>query len=109
MNSLSCDASPFLSGQQRYVLRNGKRIRHPRLSSKPTLIHNWAIANRLRVIIFAILLAALFRSAGASDVQHSPRSEITLCSEDEKVYFSCPLENGKVASVCAKNNTSPDL
>ncbi|MGH8086370.1 MAG: hypothetical protein ACREPV_14035 [Lysobacter sp.] len=30
----------------------------------------------------------------------------TLCGDGEKVYFSCPLE-GKIASICAKDNLEP--
>ncbi|WP_176057968.1 hypothetical protein [Paraburkholderia sp. BCC1876] len=36
------------------------------------------------------------------------QDEQTLCSEDEYVYFSCPLENQKTVSVCAKDNTTPN-
>jgi hypothetical protein len=30
-----------------------------------------------------------------------------LCFPDESIYFSCSLENGKMASICAKDNVSP--
>lgn len=33
--------------------------------------------------------------------------EKTHCDSDEDIYFSCPLQNGKIVSVCAKNNTDP--
>lgn len=33
--------------------------------------------------------------------------EVTLCQSHEEVYFSCPTE-GKVISVCASGNISPD-
>lgn len=33
--------------------------------------------------------------------------EITLCQPHEEVYFSCPID-GKVLSVCASGNISPD-
>jgi len=38
----------------------------------------------------------------------SSQDEQTLCQESEEVYFSCPLENGKTVSVCAKDNTNPE-
>lgn len=31
----------------------------------------------------------------------------TLCSGDEDIYFSCPLEGGKTVSVCARGNSKP--
>lgn len=31
----------------------------------------------------------------------------TLCSDDEDIYFSCPLEGGKTVSVCARGNSKP--
>jgi hypothetical protein len=31
----------------------------------------------------------------------------TLCSDDEDIYFSCPLEGGKTVSVCARGNNKP--
>lgn len=31
----------------------------------------------------------------------------TLCSDDEDIYFSCPLEGGKTVSVCARENSKP--
>ncbi|RDU97440.1 hypothetical protein DWV00_19740 [Trinickia dinghuensis] len=36
------------------------------------------------------------------------QDEQTLCTDREEIYFSCPLENGKTVSVCAKDNTGPD-
>lgn len=36
------------------------------------------------------------------------QDEQTFCNEGDESYFSCPLENGKIVSVCAKNNTDPD-
>lgn len=33
--------------------------------------------------------------------------EVTLCQPHEEVYFSCPV-NGKLLSVCASGNISPD-
>lgn len=34
-------------------------------------------------------------------------NETTLCQSHEEVYFSCPI-NGKMMSVCASGNISPD-
>lgn len=31
----------------------------------------------------------------------------TLCSDDEDIYFSCPLEGGKTVSICARGNSKP--
>ncbi|MFW9079793.1 hypothetical protein ACOI9X_11000 [Pseudomonas sp. P2757] len=31
----------------------------------------------------------------------------TLCSDDEDIYFSCPLTGGKTVSVCASGNSKP--
>ncbi len=33
--------------------------------------------------------------------------EVTLCSDDEDIYFSCPLKGGKTVSVCARGNSKP--
>ncbi|MBV4472798.1 hypothetical protein KVQ74_01330 [Pseudomonas sp. COW3] len=33
--------------------------------------------------------------------------EGTLCSDDEDIYFSCPLQGGKTVSVCAQGNNKP--
>lgn len=34
-------------------------------------------------------------------------AEVTNCKSDEDIYFSCALANGKIVSVCAKNNIEP--
>lgn len=57
---------------------------------------------------FMIALISLVRYDVANAQAPSSEDEQTLCSEDEEMYFSCPLQNGKTVSVCAKNNTSPD-
>ncbi|WP_339508106.1 hypothetical protein [Pseudomonas sp. RL_35y_Pfl2_P42] len=31
----------------------------------------------------------------------------TLCSDDESIYFSCPLQGGKTVSICAQGNNKP--
>ncbi|WP_238547097.1 hypothetical protein [Pseudomonas sp. GM30] len=35
--------------------------------------------------------------------------EVTLCSDDEDIYFSCPLDGGKTVSVCARGNSKPTV
>lgn len=32
----------------------------------------------------------------------------TLCVAGEDIYFSCPLNGGKIVSICASGNNSPD-
>ncbi|MDF3093429.1 MULTISPECIES: hypothetical protein [Burkholderia] len=55
---------------------------------------------------FAILLCvAKINVAGAG--VGAARDEETLCRVDEDIYFSCPLVNKKVISICAKNNYRP--
>ncbi|WP_368621709.1 hypothetical protein [Paraburkholderia sp. BR13444] len=44
----------------------------------------------------------------ANELLSPSHDETTLCDEGEDVYFSCPLNNGNIISVCAKNNTSPN-
>jgi hypothetical protein len=61
-----------------------------------------------KTAIFMVALAAL-AGHGMAYAQDEPlQDEPTLCNGDEEVYFSCPLENEKTVSVCAKGNTSPD-
>ncbi|MBC8735377.1 hypothetical protein F6X40_00630 [Paraburkholderia sp. UCT31] len=55
--------------------------------------------------IFLLIQVAILKFAYANEL--APQEEITLCNEGEDVYFSCPLDNGKVISVCAKNNLNP--
>jgi hypothetical protein len=62
----------------------------------------------------SLILSAFSSEAWASD----PNVEIntTLCREGETIYISCAFDGGldqdtyegEVASICAKNNTSPD-
>ncbi|WP_240997897.1 hypothetical protein [Pseudomonas viridiflava] len=35
------------------------------------------------------------------------KTETTLCSIGEKIYFSCPFSDEKIVSICASGNTSP--
>lgn len=59
-----------------------------------------------RILMIALCLFGKGHIANAQ-TQSSP-GELTLCNDGEEVYFSCPLANGKTASVCAKGNTDPD-
>ena len=61
----------------------------------------------MRKSIFLTFMLCLRVSAANAQVQSLP-SEDSLCREGEDIYFSCPLENGKTISVCAKNNISPN-
>jgi hypothetical protein len=55
---------------------------------------------RIKITVLVGCLV-LFTPVFASD-------EVTLCSPDEEVYFSCPLEGGKIVSACAHSNTAPN-
>ncbi|WP_106280967.1 hypothetical protein [Paraburkholderia sp. BL25I1N1] len=57
---------------------------------------------------FTIVLLSLVKYDVANAQTQSSQDEQTLCNEGEEVYFSCPLENGKTVSVCAKANTAPN-
>jgi hypothetical protein len=46
--------------------------------------------------------------AVASDPAEISQREETLCNKGEDIYFSCPLENEKIISICASNNTASD-
>jgi len=59
-------------------------------------------------IFLTIFLISLSKFSGADTLTQPPQNEATLCSEDEDIYFSCPLDDGKIVSVCAKNNTTPN-
>lgn len=59
------------------------------------------------VKIFIITLLLFVKYSVAYSEMQPARGEQTLCDDDEEIYFSCPLENGKSVSVCAKNNTAP--
>ncbi|MDR6412514.1 hypothetical protein [Paraburkholderia terricola] len=71
-------------------------------------IHNWGIEVIRTAGIFMVAFLSLVKYDVASAQTQSSQEEQTLCNEDEEVYFSCPLENGKTVSVCAKNNTDPE-
>ncbi|CAB3735978.1 hypothetical protein LMG24238_06184 [Paraburkholderia sediminicola] len=58
--------------------------------------------------LFTVVLLSLVRYDLANAQTPLSQDEQTLCNEGEEIYFSCPLENGKTVSVCAKNNTDPD-
>jgi hypothetical protein len=57
---------------------------------------------------FMVVVLSLVKYDVANAQTQSSQDEQTLCSEGEEVYFSCPLENGKTVSVCAKDNTAPN-
>lgn len=57
--------------------------------------------------IFTIVLLSLFKFDAACAQDAMSLQEQTLCNDGEEVYFSCPLENRKTVSVCAKGNTDP--
>jgi hypothetical protein len=57
-------------------------------------------------IVLALMLSIRV-SAAIAQTQSLP-NEDSLCLEGEDIYFSCPLEDGKTISVCAKNNARPN-
>ncbi|MDN7701597.1 MULTISPECIES: hypothetical protein [Burkholderia] len=59
-----------------------------------------------RKFAFVILLCVAKISVAGAGVG-AVRDEETLCRVDEDIYFSCPLANEKVISICAKNNYEP--
>jgi hypothetical protein len=62
------------------------------------------------IAIFSVI-ALIWLSWGADSIaneQSQSQSGRTLCNEDEDIYFSCQLNNGKTASICANRNTTPN-
>lgn len=53
--------------------------------------------------------ALIFLVGSLGMCESSLGDEVTLCSELEDVYFSCPLSNGKMVSICASKNSSPSV
>lgn len=63
----------------------------------------------IRIVGFlAVVLLSIVKYDVASAQIQSSQDEQTLCNDGEEVYFSCPLENEKTVSVCAKDNINPD-
>ncbi|MFJ3368188.1 hypothetical protein [Pseudomonas sp. NPDC086251] len=58
--------------------------------------------SRIQCIIFSL---ASFSIAG--NVYGSDETDIVLCSSTEEIYFSCPLPQGKIVSVCGHKNNKP--
>ena len=58
--------------------------------------------------VFMIALLSLVKCHIVNAQVQALPDEQTLCAGDEEIYFSCPLENGKTVSVCAKNNSAPN-
>jgi hypothetical protein len=58
--------------------------------------------------IFLIALLSTVKYGVADAQTQSSKDEQPLCNGGEEIYFSCPLENGKIVSVCAKDNTAPN-
>lgn len=58
--------------------------------------------------LFTVVLLSLVRYDVANAKTQLSQDDQTLCNEGEEIYFSCPLENGKTVSICAKNNPDPD-
>ncbi|MGN8139132.1 hypothetical protein ACTJLC_31030 [Paraburkholderia sp. 22099] len=57
--------------------------------------------------LFTVVLLSLVRYDVANAKTQLSQDDQTLCNEGEEIYFSCPLENGKTVSICAKNNPDP--
>lgn len=58
--------------------------------------------------IFLIAFLSLVKYDTAKAQTQLPQEEQTLCNDGEEIYFSCPLDNGKTVSVCARDNTAPN-
>jgi len=58
------------------------------------------------ILLIASLSLAKYGVAAAQT--QSSKDEQTLCGGGEEIYFSCPMENGKIVSVCVRHNTAPD-
>lgn len=59
-------------------------------------------------LIFIIAMSSLVECGVANSQAQTPQREQTLCSDVENIYFSCPLGNRQIVSVCAKDNTAPN-
>jgi len=58
--------------------------------------------------ILTIILLSFVKYDVANGQDQTSQNEQTLCNDGEEIYFSCPLENQKTVSVCAKDNTAPN-
>lgn len=55
---------------------------------------------------FAISIVTILMYMASWQVM-ADEPDISLCAEDEDIYFSCSLSGGKIVSVCASGNTEP--
>jgi hypothetical protein len=64
----------------------------------------------MRYVIKLILLQSLLTVSSLNYAgTHDYHGKTSLCHDNEDIYFNCELENsGKMVSICAKNNASPD-
>ncbi len=58
--------------------------------------------------IFLLAFLSLIKYDPVDAQTLSPQGEQTLCDDSEEIYFSCPLDNGKIVSVCARKNNTPN-
>lgn len=56
-----------------------------------------------KIKLEAIILTLGFFVCWLAQAEEDP----TLCATNEDIYFSCPLSNGRIVSICAHGNNSP--
>lgn len=68
------------------------------LNNRVTQVH-FMRKDKLRAIIFAFGFLVCWLAQAEEDP--------TLCAANEDIYFSCPLGNGRIVSICAHGNKFP--
>lgn len=62
----------------------------------------------LNLLILFVISIFVVKISFAGALTQPLQSEMTLCSEGEDIYFNCSLKDGKIVSICAKGNVSPN-
>ena len=65
----------------------------------------YMLKTRFFRVFFAVFIFVSFVPSAFSEEEVE---DITLCSVQEDIYFSCPLPGGKIVSICALGNNSPN-